>query len=85
MCTHPAPPQVPRKIWRYNFADFKQILSRVDVSSVIVDGDIGASNWETLSLETMEKAYPLVHCPREGTTMVVQIYHSTYAKKGHVF
>jgi len=61
MRTHPAAPQVPRKIWRYNFADFehaKEILSQVDASSVIVDGDVGASNWETLSLETMEKCIP---------------------------
>jgi len=46
MRTHPAAPQVPRKIWRYNFVDFEganEILLQVDASSVIVDGDVGAS------------------------------------------
>ena len=62
-------PQVPRKIWRFNFADFKhanEILSQVDASSVIVDGDVGASwsNWETLFLETTEKYIHTITLPK---------------------
>ena len=69
MHTHPAAPKVPRKIWRYNFADFEranEILSQVDATSVI----------EMVMLEHpgqtgkhcfWRRAYPLVHCPREGT------------------
>jgi len=60
MHSHPAAPQVPTKIWRFSFADFKhanEIVSQVNASSVIVDGDVGASwsNWETLFLKRMEK------------------------------
>ena len=69
MHTHPAAPQVPSKIWRYNFVDFEganEILSQVDASSVIVDADVGASwsNWETLFLETMEKCIPTSTLPK---------------------
>jgi len=84
LCTHPAALQVPRKIWRYNFVDFEcanEIISQVDASSVIVDGDVGASNWETLLLETMEKCIPTSTGTLPKRSMVVQIYHSTYSKK----
>jgi len=57
MRSHPAAPQVPTKIWRFNFAEFKhanEIVSQVNASSVIVDGDVGAS-WSNLFLKRMEK------------------------------
>ena len=65
MQIHQAEPQAPRRIWRYNYADFdraNELLSLVNASSIIVDGDVEASwsNWESVFW------YPTAHCLREG-------------------
>ena len=53
-------PQHPRKIWRYDHADFdlaNDLLSQIDVSSIIVEGDINVSwaNWERSFIDIMER------------------------------
>ena len=53
-------PQAPRKIWRYNLADFDRandLLSQVDPSTIIVENDMGKSwsNWITCFLHVMEE------------------------------
>ena len=66
-------PQVPTKIWRYNFVDFEhanEILSRVDASSVIVDGMLEhpGQTGKHCFWKQWRIAYPLIHCSREGTS-----------------
>ena len=53
-------PQAPRKIWRYDFADFghaNDLLSQVDSNAIIVEGDVGKSwlNLATHFLRVMDE------------------------------
>ena len=60
---HSAAPQVSRRVWKYNYADFdhaQELLSQIDHDSVVVKGDVDASwsNWEQMFLRVMEVCIP---------------------------
>ena len=65
---HPSP-LVPRRIWRYKYADYElanDMLLELDPSDIIVDEDVNASwnNWNNEFLKIMELCIPHGRLPR---------------------
>ena len=62
-------PLVPRRIWRYAYADYElanDMLLELDPSDIIVNEDVNASwnNWSQRFMEIMESCIPHARLPR---------------------